>query len=116
MVFGCDRGRGRGREFGGRGSLEVVVVLMVVDRMLLIKGPGDISIAGGITTSLRSAEISSVALWAHLADADIPVSGDIAHIQAPSANHSVLLALSLLFYHMKNMIDCVSLSSLRTVI
>ena len=51
MVFECGRGCGHDRDFGGGcGSFGEVMVPMVVDRLLVISGPGNVSIAGGITT------------------------------------------------------------------
>ena len=45
--------------------LEEVVVPMVVDRSLIIRGPGSVSIAREITTSLRSEGRSLVTLNGH---------------------------------------------------
>ena len=59
MSSGCGRTRDHGRDFvGGR----EVVFLMMVDRLLVIRGLSYVSTAEGITTSLRSAGRNLVAL------------------------------------------------------
>ena len=67
--------------------LEAVVVFMVADRLLVIRGPSNVSIVGEITTCLRSAGRSLVALNGHNW-LMLPAPGDTAYIQAPSAPHS----------------------------
>ena len=65
MVSGHGRGcdRGRNRDFrGGRGSFGGGHILAVVDRPLVIRSPGNVSIRKGITASLRNTGRSLVAL------------------------------------------------------
>ena len=105
-----DFGRGCGLFEGGRDSYDGRQI--VGD-----KGPGNKSIEGGIITSLRSAGRSLVALnghsWLMLILLLLVILPAFVLSQLLTL---VLLALPMLFYHRRNMIECISSSSLRTII
>ena len=108
IVHGCDRGPGCVRHFeegrssfgGGRGSYDGI------HRGILIRGLGNVSIAGGMTTSLRSAGESLVALneqnWLMLTLLPLLILRIFMLLQPPTL---VLLALPLLIYHRRSTID-----------
>jgi len=101
MIFERDRGRGRDRDRDLEedvAHLEVIVVLMVVDRLLVIRGSCNVSIAKEIA-SLRSAERSLVALNRHNWLMLILLPLVILVMFILQFLTLVLLALPLLFYH-----------------
>ena len=55
----------------GVAHLDKIVVPMMVDKLLVITNSDNVNNAGGITTSLRSAGRSLVALNGQLVDADL---------------------------------------------
>ena len=102
MIFERDRGRGRDRDRDLEedvAHLEVIVVLMVVDRLLVIRGSCNVSIAKEITTSLRSAKRSLVALNRHNWLMLILLPLVILVMFILQFLTLVFLALPLLFYH-----------------
>jgi len=94
------------------------VVPIVVDRLLVTRGPGNVSIARGIITSLRSIKKILVALNGHnwLMLILLPLVILPTFILLLQLLTLVLLALPLLLYHMRSMIGCASSSSPRIII
>jgi len=85
VVSGRGRGRGLGRDFVGRGSFGGGCGLMVVDRLLVIRGSGNIC---NDHISEKCWEKFGHSEWAQLVDTDTHPSGDITYAPAPSVTHS----------------------------
>ena len=89
IVSGRDGGRGRDHEFGGRDSFEGDCGSYGGRHNIIDKGPRQCKhCRKNNYISEKCYEKFGHPEWGQLADADTFALGDIAHIHAPSANHS----------------------------